>query len=75
MGETVIRTNAKRRYIYAAYDVGNDELLIMKAYTARDVTTTLDFIRGVLKQIDKGIKDRGALRHLNFVSEVVHVSL
>ena len=41
--ERVIKTNGERCYIYAAYDISNDELLCMKAYATRDIMTTMDF--------------------------------
>lgn len=52
MDETVIKTNGKKCYVYAAYDLSNDELICMKAYATRNMATTLDFVRKVLKLCD-----------------------
>ena len=47
--ETVVKTNGRNCYVYAAYDISNDELLCMKAYTTRNNLTTMDFVKSVLK--------------------------
>ena len=47
--ETKIKVNDKQYFIYAAVDLESGECLGMKAYTARNYLTTLDFIKHVLR--------------------------
>ena len=44
-----MKANGRRCYVYAAYDLSKDELLCMKAYVTRDIATTLDFAKQVMK--------------------------
>ena len=47
--ETKIKVNSTWYFVYAAVDADTRELIAMKAYTARNYLTTLDFIRHVMK--------------------------
>ncbi len=47
--ETVVKANRKHYYVYAAIDVGRNELILMRVYTTRNYLTTKSFIKEVLE--------------------------
>jgi len=75
--ETVVKANKKRYFVYSAVDVERNELILMKAYTARNWLITRSFVREVLKYcenkpkfvIDKAPWLRRALENLGLEYE------
>ena len=47
--KTVVKANKKRYLVYSAVDVERNELILMKAYTARNWLVTRSFVKEVLK--------------------------
>ena len=47
--ETVVKARRKKYYIYAAIDVEENELILMRVYTTRNNLTTKSFVKEVLE--------------------------